>query len=159
MNQQRRHTETAVALRLWTYAEAVKALPYLRVVVGAVRDDWLTSLQARRRLRRLGRPRGLSRRRTLLQMTAARQDVEHAQDHVDDALRELQTLGVFAFDPVQGLALIPFGQSGALAWFVFDLFAAHGLEAWLFDDDPPETRRPLTANPRAALLASAFLNE
>src|SRR6266581_887057 len=35
-------------LRLWSYAEAVDALPYLCAVTRALRDDWVSMHQARR---------------------------------------------------------------------------------------------------------------
>jgi hypothetical protein len=35
-----RDAEEAVHLRLWTYAEAVNALPYLHAIVRSLREHW-----------------------------------------------------------------------------------------------------------------------
>ena len=39
--------------------------------------------------------------------------------------------------------MIPFEQGKDLAWYVFDLFDRYGTATWRFDNDPPETRRPI----------------
>ena len=81
-------------------------------------------------------------RRRFLRSDAARQ-AKVAEDHFNEALRDLQALDVHCLDPAKGMALIPFGQGDDLAWFLFDLFAPQGLVGWRFDADPPETRRLL----------------
>src|SRR5260370_15789346 len=49
--KRRRNKElrNARALRLWTYDEATKALPYLRLVVGSLREHWLDAQMERRK--------------------------------------------------------------------------------------------------------------
>ena len=59
------------------------------------------------------------------------------------AFNELAAIDVHCLNPAQGLALIPFRKDDELAWYVFDLFAPQGLDAWLLDSDPREERRPL----------------
>jgi hypothetical protein len=134
--------------RLWTYLEAVKAVPYLRSIVGSLREHWLEAQRVRLLARRLNtRPGRLGRQALILRAEAAR-EAELADGRLDEVLRELQALGVYSLDAAQGLALIPFRQGNDLAWFVFDLFAPRGLETWRLDADPLETRRPLKPDHR-----------
>jgi hypothetical protein len=138
--QRHREAEAAINLRLWTYAEAVKARPYLRSIVRSLREHWLESQRVRLQVRRLdARP---DRQALILRAEAAR-EAERATDHFNEALRELEALDISCFDPAKGLALIPFRLGDDLAWFVFDLFVPQGLDAWRFHADPLETRRPL----------------
>ena len=131
--------------RLWTYSEAVLAVPYLRSLVGSLRERWLDAqrepLQTRRMKAQPGRP---DRQALIRQAEAAGE----AEDQFHEVLGELEALGVSSLDTPQGLALIPFRQGSDLAWFVFDLFSPRGLETWRLDEDPPETRRPLKPDHR-----------
>jgi hypothetical protein len=60
--RKQRHEEAKETnkLRLWTHAEAVKVVPYLRSIVRSLREHWLewqrVSLQVRRLDSRPGRP-------------------------------------------------------------------------------------------------------
>ena len=40
------------AMRMWTHAEAVNAVPYLRAIVRSLREHWLQARQARLRGRK-----------------------------------------------------------------------------------------------------------
>jgi len=153
--QRHREGKLAIKLRLWTYAEAVKVIPYLRSIVRSVREGWLESRQTRFTVQRLDAQPGRPNRSALILRVAAAQEALQAEGQFMAALRELQTLGVYCVDPVNGLALIPFRpltfrsageikmEGEDLAWFVFDLFAPQGLVGWRFHGDPLETRRPL----------------
>jgi hypothetical protein len=90
-------------------------------------------------------------RQALILRAEAAGEVERTENNLDETLHELIALDVYCLDPVQGLALIPFDQGDELAWFIFDLFAPRRLDAWQFDADPPETRRPLAEEPIVAL--------
>src|SRR5262245_52548555 len=107
---EQRHQETgeAVTLRLWTYAEAVKAAPYLRSVVRSVREHWLHLQRARLQLQRLDARPGRPDRRALIVRAEAAQEAERAEDHFNEAVRELGALDVYVLDPAAGVALIPF---------------------------------------------------
>jgi hypothetical protein len=143
-----------VSLHFWTYPETIKAIPYLRTVVGSLRDHWLQLREAKLKLGRLeAQPR--PNRQTLLLREELAGEAEGARHNCDDDLNDLMALDVYSLDPSGGIALIPFAHQGQLAWFVFDLFAAQAIESWQLLGDGPETRRslvgvaPLSA-PRAA---------
>ena len=138
--------EPSITLHLWNYAQAVKAMPYLRAIVQALRERWLEVRRARLQLRRMDARPGRHDRHALIVRAEAARELEEAQGDFEQTLRELNGLDVYSFDPVQGVALIPFAQGENLAWFVFELFAPQGLEAWRFHADPLETRRPLAQN-------------
>ncbi len=142
--KRRRRTKrgTLRAMRLWTYPEAAKALPYLRSITNSLRDHWLelqSTQLAARRLQNVPRPS----RREMIALEESSSDARQAEDKFEDALAELMKEDVFLLDPVQGLALIPFQQGEELAWYVFDTFAENGLTSWRYHKDPLETRRPL----------------
>ena len=137
--------ETARTLRLplWTYGRVVKALPFFRVLVGSLREHWLTRQLARRNLARLDARRGRADIRELIARAEAIRQADLAESELKATLGELQSLGGYCRHPGKGLALIPFRLEGALAWFVFDLYEPTGICAWRFHTDPAATRRPL----------------
>jgi hypothetical protein len=141
--QRNQEPEFTITLRLWTYAEAVKALPYLRAIVRSLREHWLEMQQARRQVRRMDARLGRPDRQALILRQEAGREAERAEEKLEGTLRELLALSVMCLDPAKGLAFIPFRQGDDLAWFVYDLFAPRELEAWRFHTDPLETRRPL----------------
>src|SRR5262245_60020122 len=138
-----RRAQTAKILRLWTHAEAEKALPYVRSIMGSLREHWLDVHRAKQHLRRLEGKPGRPDRAALLDRADATQDSEAAIDRFDESLRELMALDIYCVDPVEGLALIPFRKGDELAWFVFDLFTPERLQTWRLHNDPIEKRRPL----------------
>ena len=142
--QRKRSAEPAINLRLWTYAEALKLVPYLRAVVGSLRDNWLELGLARQRMRRLDARPGRSDRQSLILKDEYTRDADRAEAKLEETLGEMNALSAYCLDPAGGQALIPFRHDGALAWFVFDLFGSQGLTAWRLYSDSLETRRPLT---------------
>jgi hypothetical protein len=130
-------------LRLWDWSEARKAVPYLRSVIGSLREHWLEVLTAERQLQRSIKHPATERRRQLLDERANDEERQRAQTKFDEALEELNRVDVFLLDPVQGLALIPFRKEDDLAWYVFDHFAEKGLIGWRYHHDTIETCRPL----------------
>ena len=143
--------EQTAALRLWTYEAALSAVPYLRAVVRSLREHWLHVQSARRQIERLDSRPGRLDRQTLIRRALAVQELDHADAQLEETFDELTAIDVYCLDPAQGLALIPFGKGDELAWYVFDLFAPQGLEAWRFHRDPLEMRRPLEPNAGAEL--------
>jgi Uncharacterized conserved protein (DUF2203) len=129
------HQEPAstIPLRLWTYAEAVKALPYLRAIVRSLREHWLHLQRLQLQVRRLDARPGHPDRQALTLRAEAAREAELAEEHFAEALRELEALDVYPLDPSGGVALIPFRHGDDLAWFVFDLFAPQGLDGWRFE--------------------------
>ena len=152
MRKQRdQERKPSAALHLWTYEAALRAVPYLRAVVRSLREHWLDLQSARRQIERLDSRPGRPDRQTLIRRAAAVQELDHADRKLEETFDELQAIDVYCLDPVQGLALIPFGKGDELAWYVFDLFSPQGLEAWRFHGDPLEMRRPLGENPGSEL--------
>jgi hypothetical protein len=138
--------EPFAALHLWTFEAALKAVPYFRAVVRSVREHWLHLQSARRQVQRLDSRPGRPDRQTLIRRAVAVKELEQADAELEETLDELEAIDVICLDPARGLALIPFGKGDELAWYEFDLFSPHSLEAWRFHGDPPETRRPLEQN-------------
>jgi hypothetical protein len=148
--------ESAITLRLWTYAEAVKALPYLRALVRSLRERWLHLQGVRREVAHLEARPGRPDRQALILRADAAREAELAGDSFHETLGELKALDVHSLDPARGLALIPFRWGDQLAWFAFDLFAPQGLDAWRFHTDALETRRPLPESLDPALVDAIF---
>ena len=147
-NQSKNKAELTRPLRLWTYAEAMKAIPYLRSIVASLREHWLEAQRMRLQVRRLNARPGRQDRQALILRTEAAREADLAKHRLDEVLSELEALGVENLNAAKGLALIPFRQGNDLAWYVFDLFSPRGLETWRLDADPLETRRPLKPDHR-----------
>ena len=143
--------EPSTVLHLWTYEAALKAVPYLRAVVRSLREHWLHVRSVGRQIQRLDALPGRPDRQTLIRRAVAVKELDQADIEFGETFDELAAIDVYCLDPAQGLALIPFGKKDELAWYVFDLFTPQGLEAWLFDSDPLERRRPLEKNAGSAL--------
>jgi hypothetical protein len=157
MREQRyKETQGRVTVRLWTYAEAVKALPYLRSIVQSVRENWLELQRVRLQIRRMDARPGRPDRRALILRAEAAREAERAEEKLEETLNELLALSISCLNAAKGLALIPFRQGDDLAWYVFDLFAPQGLDAWRFHSDPLPTRRPLVESVDARLADRVF---
>ena len=138
--------QPSAALHLWTYEAALSAVPYLRAVIRSLREHWVQMQSVRRQIQRLDSRPGRPDRQTLIRRAVAVQELDQADRQLEETFDELKAIDVYCLDPVQGLTLIPFGKGDELAWYVFDLFAPQGLEAWRLHGDPLEMRRPLEQN-------------
>jgi hypothetical protein len=149
MKRRRNHKEQAPmqALRLWTYNEAERAVPYLRSVVGSLREHWLDAQRQRRAGELLARRAGRPDRKRLLAHEEVHARQECAETCFNEAVDELMHIDVYLLDPIRGVALIPFRKEDDLAWYVYDQFDDHGLRGWRYHNDPLEECRPL--NPEA----------
>jgi hypothetical protein len=132
------------AVRLWTYAQAKSAAPYITSVVRSLREHALEAQSQQALLDRLTSLTGRPNRDTLIATQDAQAALARANDDQDSTNRELAALAVVSVDPMQGTALVPFVQEDQLAWFVFDLFDANHYRFWRFQHDPESTRRRLT---------------
>ncbi|MFO0966656.1 MAG: DUF2203 family protein [Gemmataceae bacterium] len=130
-------------IRLWTYSQAGKALPYIRSITTSLRQHWLDARNRKSILDRLDKRSGPLNREALLARAEAESAHSRAEEEFSQALQELMNMDVFLLDPVQGVALIPFNKENNLAWFVFDLFD-NDLKTWRFHEDTLETRRPIS---------------
>jgi len=130
-------------LRLWSYDEAHRAVPYLRAVIASLREHWLDVQNQRRRSELLSARPGRPDKATLLASQTVHAHQERAEAHFDDAVEELTNMDVFLLDPLRGTALIPFRKKDDLAWYVYDQFDDRGLSGWRYHSDPLEQCRPL----------------
>jgi hypothetical protein len=137
------------ALRLWNYDEAARAVPYLRSVIGSLREHWLEAQSQRRAHELQARRPGRADRERLLHEEALQTDQHNAEDRFNDALEELLHIDVYLLDPARGVALIPFRKEDDLAWYVYNQFDQRGLSGWRYHSDPLEECRPLQDNESA----------
>jgi hypothetical protein len=128
-------------IRLWNYPEAIRAVPYLRSVLDALRNYYLDSLRHRLTVKRLSDRK--AERSTLIALEDARKDLDRSQDAFKDSHRELRKIDVFLLDPLEGIALIPCQKNEELAWMVFEQFDENGLVGWRWHKDDFDLRRPL----------------
>ena len=134
------------AIRLWTYAQAKAAVPYIASVGRSLREHTLETQKQQAHLEKLTALSGRPTRDTLIATEEARKALTRAQDEHDNAAAELGALDIMPLDPVQGTALVPFVHDDQLAWYVFDLHEPQSYKAWRYHSDPEETRRRLTAS-------------
>ena len=140
-NRKRKRNDMRL-IRLWTYPQAHKALPYLHSITGSLREHWLEAQDKRMEVNRLHREPGRADRNRLLAEELATEEKSKAEERFAEDLQELLGMDVFLLDPVQGVAFIPFQKDTELAWFVYDHFG-NDLKSWRFHQDPLETRRPI----------------
>lgn len=127
----------------WTYEQACRVLPYLRSIVGSIREHRLDALSEHVRVRRLQERSGRPDRSLLLEMETTTRAARAADDRFQTALEELHTLDIYCLDPLRGEAIIPFVHDNQLAWYVFDLFDDEPFRFWRYHSDPLEKRRPI----------------
>jgi Uncharacterized conserved protein (DUF2203) len=130
-------------IRVWTRAQAEKALPLIASIVSSVREERLNAQAHHLRATRLAERPGRPDRQAIIEHEEAVRDVREANERFEAGLRELLELNVYCLDPARGLALIPFAYADRLAWFVFDLFEKETLRTWRYHEDPLTTRRPV----------------
>ena len=144
------------SLQVWTYAQAQAAIPYVASVVRSLREHALTALACQRKLEQIAKRPGRPDRTILIDQQEQERQLRQAESQLHDAAEELEALDVYTFDPIQGLALVPFVHDDQLAWFIFDVFDSQPFRFWRFQSDPDETRRPVTARQQG--LASSARN-
>ena len=151
MKRRRERSQRMQALRLWSWSEVVKAIPYLRSVIGSLREHYVDVLAAQRQIDKANNSKGPAKRQQIIEHQSSQEEHDRAQAKFEDSLEELNRLDVFLLDPVRGLALIPFRKGDELAWYVFDHYATRGVIGWRLHNDPIDECRPLdSAEPAAA---------
>jgi hypothetical protein len=141
--QRNQEPEAVVSLRMWTYPDALKVVPYVRSLAQSLRDGWLELRQAQETVQRTKARPGRPNRDTLILLDESQRDIERAEAGLEEIVTEMMALSAYCVDPGAGLAVIPFMRGQELAWYVFDLFDAQGIVAWRLYSDPLEMRRPL----------------
>ena len=143
MNPKRSKKEKRT-VRVWTYDEARKAVPYISGVMQSLREHRIDALSRDRQARRLGDRPGRPDRHLLVSQADTARLSREADIRCEETLAELNAIDVFCADPICGEAFIPFLHDKKLAWFVFDLFDEEDrLKQWRYHDDPLEARRPI----------------
>jgi len=142
--QSKKAAQETVALRLWTYAGALKIVPYIRSLSQSLRDAWLELRQSQSEVRRINSRPGRPDRDTLIHLEESQRELQRAETKLEEIIEEMLPLSAYSVDPAAGLAVVPCISNGALAWFLFDLFDPQGLVAWRLHADPLEMRRPLS---------------
>jgi hypothetical protein len=110
----------------------------------SIRENRIDAQRYELAARRLADCSGRPTRHDLIAREECRKDGQTATDRFEEALQELQDLGIYCLDPVRGEALVPFVQEQQLAWFVYDLFAEEPIRSWRFHTDSFDMRRPIT---------------
>lgn len=147
----RRRTKRHVQrIRVWSYDDARKALPYIGSLVRSLREHRLDQLAHDQQAQRLAAKPGRPDRAAILAHEEAVAEAGRAADRFEESLDELNALDIYCLDPVLGLALVPFAHGEELAWYVYDLFDGAELRSWRLHTDPLDTRRPVTELPELA---------
>lgn len=144
MNRNRKGPQRrSQTLRVWTYDEAVHALPYVTSLMSSLRESWTTAQAHDRRARRLTEQPGRPDRDRILAEKDETELANAAKERFNDVADELHRLDIFCIDPLRGEGVIPFVHNDQLAWFIYDLFAPETLAHWRFHEDPLDQRRPV----------------
>jgi hypothetical protein len=132
------------AVQIWTYPQALAAVPYIRSVMRSLRETWLEARSCERHLTRLAERPGRPDRAALLAQADASRAAQKAEQAHEDAAEELRDLGILSVDPLRGEALLPCVHQHILAWIHFDLFSQPALRSWRYHSDPADMERPIT---------------
>ena len=138
--------KTQKGLRLWSRSRALAALPYVRSILCSLREHRLEAQQQRHNVRRLADRPGRPDRAALVAQQEAVEASQRADFHYEEALKELQALGITCLDAINGQALFPLVHKKRLAWLLFDLFETDPLRFWRYQDDAEDVRRPIGIN-------------
>ena len=117
-------------LRTWTYPQAQAVLPYVASIMGSLREHRLDAMRHRLAADRLAAKPGRPGRDTLLALAEPVREARRAEADYQEALAELESLGVRCLNAVAGQVLIPFWQGGKVAWYVCELFDPQPVRFW-----------------------------
>lgn len=129
--------------RVWSYKQALSALPYLSSILRSVREHQTELRKHQLTADRLADKPGRPDRDALIARQEALRSARIAGEHLEAALDELEALDILCEAPLQGVALLPTVIDDRPAWFIFSLFDTAPLANWRFLDDAPPTRRPV----------------
>ncbi len=150
MKQSRSSKRSSQKAKFWTYAEAMKALPYVEAILRSMREHVLEANQHDAQARKLANKSGRPSRSELIALQSHQRDAELARDRHQADLEELLQLGVGCLEPIQGEALFPFVYDDQVAWYVYSLFEGGPIQWWRFDSDPTPTKRVVFSSLRSA---------
>jgi hypothetical protein len=131
-------------IKLRTYAEAVKASPWIQSILSSIRQHWLDLKINTRRLEIMAKRPGRLNRAELIEQEEIKKKAEQAESDFTDAVQELMGMDFFLLDPTAGMALIPFNMSNTLAWFIYQ-WTERKIVGWRFHQDDLNTVHELQA--------------
>jgi hypothetical protein len=143
MKKRRSYQREKAEVKLWTFAEAERALPYVRSILQSLRENALEVNRLELQRQRLAAKPGRPTRADLITLDNLQHEVQAATDRYHADLEELQAFGVGCVDPIAGEAIFPFLYEQQVAWFLYNLFEGPHLRWWRFDTDSLNTRRPI----------------
>ena len=135
--------EAQPATPVWTYTQVQRALPYIASIMQSAREHHIVGERWRVEDERLAAAPGMPDRSALIAHTEAIREGRLARDRFEEALEELQALGIACLDPIRGEALVPFANQRKQAWFVYNLFGDQPIRFWRYHSDPVDMRRPI----------------
>lgn len=130
-------------LQVWSYNQAVKALPYLLEVLRSLRENFLLMRFAQHRSVKIDQRVGRPDRSAFIAKQEALIDTDLATSKYAQDVAELESMGIFVVSPANGIIAIPFIEEEQLAWFILDLFEKDSIVGWRYQSDPLETRRAI----------------
>src|SRR5262245_59108008 len=130
-------------IRVWTYEQAVAAVPYIAAVVRSLRDHWLDAAAKNLLVSHFDNRPGRPDRSLLIAKAEALREADEAESRFLDARDELAAMDIYCIEPARGEALLAFVHDGQLAWFVFELYEPKHYRYWRSQTDPLDTRRPI----------------
>jgi hypothetical protein len=131
------------AVRVWSYDEAKKAIPYVRSIVTSMRENQIEAVSRLREAKALSHRPGRPDRAALVEHAETSWLADAATARFEEAENELNALDVFTINAVRGEVAFPFVHDKKLAWFLFDQFDEEPIRFWRYHDDPLESRRPI----------------
>jgi hypothetical protein len=142
-HKHKRSKKKRQVIRVWTYPQAQRALPYITSVMRSLREHYLEAKSQEARENRLTRRPGRPDRQVLLDQEESAREGHRARERFNEAFQELQNIEVYCLDPNQGVSVLPFVHDDKLAWLIYDLFDGGAFQHWRYHDDPLEKRRPI----------------
>ena len=130
-------------IQVWSYDQAIKALPYLLEVIRSLRENYLAMQFANHRLSKIGQRLGRPDRSVFIAKQEAQLDSETASSKYNQDVAELESMGMFVASPANGVVAIPFIEEEQLAWFILELYHEDHVVGWRYQSDPLDTRRAI----------------
>ena len=127
-------------IRIWTYAHARAALPYVASILRSLREHRLDGLRHHLTAKRLADQPGRPRRDALIAQEEAVGEADRADAEYQRALAELESLGIHCLDPVACRAIVTVSQAGRRVGYLYDLFDPQTLRFCWAEQEPGRSR-------------------
>lgn len=129
--------------RMWTADEVKKVLPLVKSIMLTIRERMIQANSAMLNIKRLnvGRPS----RHDMIELENLRRLEREADLDIEDALDELEELGVYCYDAAQCISAFAFTTDWGIAqrgaWFLYSPFGEELY--WRFDGESSSVRHDL----------------